>query len=168
MKTKGLLFVVFLLIGSQFASAQAYMIARKKGTMRKYEYFVGSTIVYKQKGQEVFFTDRITQFGDSTLVLENNILLTNQIAVIDVRNADSNRSEFLMASETLLPSLGIGLMAIDLFNHTIVDGNSFELDRSTTTTAGILLAAGYGLKIARRKKVNLTNPKFEVYIVGLR
>lgn len=168
MKAKGILVLLFLLLGSQLAVSQVYMVARKKGTMRKYEYFVGSKIVYKQKGQEVYFTDRITEFGDSTLVLENNILLTSQIAELDVRNAESNRSEFLRASETLLPTLGIGLLAIDLFNHTVVDGNSFELDRSTTTTAGILVAAGYGLKFARRKKVDLTNPKFEVYIVGLR
>lgn len=168
MKIKGLVLVLFLLIGSQLAHAQVYMVVRKKGSMRKYEYFVGSTIVYKQKGQDVFFTDKITEFGDSTLVLKNNLLLTNQIETLDIRNASSNRSEFLRASETLLPSIGIGLLAIDLFNHTVVDGNSFELDRSTTTTAGILVAAGYGLKFARRKKIDLTNPKFEAYIVGLR
>ena len=136
--------------------------------MRKYEYFVGSKIVYKQKGQEVFFSDRITEFADSTLVLDNNILHTSQITEIDVRGAESNRSQFLRASETVLPTIGIGLMAIDLFNHTVVDGQPLSLDRSTTTTAGILMLTGYTMKIVRRKKVDLTNPKFEIYIIGLK
>tara|TARA_R110000796_G_scaffold252557_1_gene387720 strand:- start:111535 stop:112041 length:507 start_codon:yes stop_codon:yes gene_type:complete len=168
MKAKWPFFVLCLLFVSEAAFSQTYLVVRKKGSMRKFEYFEGSTIVYKQKGQEVFFTDRITEFADSTLVLENNILHTSQITEIDVRGAESNRSKFLRASETLLPTSGIGLMAIDLFNHTVVDGQSFSLDRSTTTTAAILVATGYTMKLARRKKVDLTNPKFEVYIIGLK
>ncbi|KYG82091.1 hypothetical protein EV198_2705 [Roseivirga ehrenbergii] len=168
MKAKWPFLIICLLLLSEAAFSQTYLVVRKKGSMRKYEYFVGSKIVYKQKGQEVFFTDRITEFADSTLVLDNNILHTSQITEIDVRGAESNRSKFLGASETLLPTVGIGLMAIDLFNHTVVDGQKFSLDRSTTTTAGILMLTGYTMKIARRKKVDLTNPKFEVYIVGLK
>lgn len=168
MKAKWPFLIFCLLLISETAFSQTYLVVRKKGSMRKYEYFEGSKIIYKQKGQEVFFTDRITEFADSTLVLENNILHTSQIAEIDVRGAESNRSKFLRASETLLPTVGIGLMAIDLFNHTVVDGQDFSLDRSTTTTAGILMATGYTMKLARRKKVDLTNPKFEIYIIGLK
>ncbi|MGW8122277.1 hypothetical protein ACV07N_06410 [Roseivirga echinicomitans] len=166
MKAKWPFVLLCLLFVSEAAFSQAYMVVRKKGSMRKYEYFVGSKIVYKQKGQKVFFTDRITEFADSTLVLDNNILLTSQIAEIDIRNAESNRSDFLSVSETLLPTVGIGLIAIDLFNHSIVDGKRLSLDRSTTTTAGVLIATGYTMKLVRRKKVNLMKPKFEIYIVG--
>ncbi len=168
MKAKWPFLVICLLFVSEVVFSQTYLVVRKKGSMRKYEYFVGSKIVYRQKGQEVYFSDRITEFADSTLVLENNILHTSQITEIDVRGAESNRSQFLRASETLLPTLGIGLMAIDLFNHTVVDGQKFSLDRSTTTTAGILVVTGYTMKLVRRKKVDLTNPKFEIYIVGLK
>tara|TARA_R110001599_G_scaffold352797_1_gene588611 strand:+ start:1865 stop:2371 length:507 start_codon:yes stop_codon:yes gene_type:complete len=168
MKAKWPFLILCLLFVSEAAFSQTYLVVRKKGSMRKYEYFVGSKIVYKQKGQEVFFSDRITEFADSTLVLDNNILHTSQITEIDVRGAESNRSQFLRASETVLPTIGIGLMAIDLFNHTVVDGQPLSLDRSTTTTAGILMLTGYTMKIVRRKKIDLTNPKFEIYIIGLK
>lgn len=166
MKLKWLLALLLLVMASE-AFSQTYMIVRKKGSTRKYQYFVGSEIVYKQKGREVFFTDRITEFADSTIVMENNILLISQLEELDVRNTESNRAPYLRVSEGLLPTVGIGLLAIDLFNNSVIDGNEFSLDRSTTATAVSLTAIGYGLKLARRKKVNLNKPKFEAYIVGL-
>ena len=72
-----------------------------------------------------------------------------------------------MLGETYLPWMGAGLMAIDLINHTIVDGNDLSLDRGVTTVSAAMVATGLTLKFLRRKKVKLTNPKFEAYIVGL-
>jgi hypothetical protein len=167
MKAKWPLVLLCLALATQTAFSQTYLVVRKKGSTRKYEYFVGSQIVYKQKGYDVFFTDRISEFADSTLILDDNIIRISQIAEIDLRNANSNRAPILRTSEDLLPALGIGLMAIDLFNNSIVDGNDFSLDRSTTITSGILIATGYGMKLARRKKANFTNPKYELYIIGL-
>lgn len=167
MKAKWPLMLLCLALTTQTAFSQTYLVVRKKGSTRKYEYFVGSQIVYKQKGYDVFFTDRISEFADSTLILNDNIITISQIAEIDLRNANSNRAPILRTSEDLLPALGIGLMAIDLFNNSIVDGNKFSLDRSTTITSGVLLATGYGMKLARRKKADFTNPKFELYIIGL-
>ena len=57
-------------------------------------------------------------------------------------------------------------MAIDLINHTLVDGNDFPSIGASPLRAA-MLAKGLGLKAIRRKKVKLTNPKFEAYIVGL-
>ncbi|MFT6828620.1 MAG: hypothetical protein ACI9Z3_000378 [Roseivirga sp.] len=167
MKAKWPLMLLCLALATQTAFSQTYLVVRKKGSTRKYEYFVGSQIVYKQKGYDVFFTDRISEFADSTLILADNIITISQIAEIDLRNASSNRAPILRTSEDLLPALGFGLMAIDLFNNSIVDGNEFSLDRSTTITSGVLLATGYVMKLARRKKADFANPKFELYIIGL-
>lgn len=144
-----------------------YLVLRKKGTKRKYEYTVGSTLVYKQKGFDVYFKDRITDFADSTIILENNLLALSQIEVVDIQNSFSNRPEIFMLGENYLPWIGAGLMAIDLINHTVVDGNSFSLDPGVTTVSAAMIATGLGLKFIRRKKVKLTNPKFEAYIIGL-
>ncbi|MFT6055696.1 MAG: NADH:ubiquinone oxidoreductase subunit K [Roseivirga sp.] len=167
MKSKWPLVVLCLILASQSAFSQTYLVARKKGSSRKYEYFVGSQIVYRQKGYDVFFEDRIAEFADSTLILNDNIILLSQIEEIDIRNASTNRAPILRSIESILPSIGIGLMAIDIFNHTIVDGQDFSLDQSTTATATTLISVGYAMKIMRRKKLDLTNPKFEIYIIGL-
>lgn len=167
MKAKWPLVLLCIVLATQTAFSQTYLVVRKKGSTRKYEYFVGSQIVYKQKGFDVFFTDRISEFSDSTLILDDNILLLSQITELDLRNTSSNRAPILKSAENLLPALGIGLMTIDFVNNTIVDGNEISLDKSTTITSGVLLAAGYGLKLARRKKADFTNPKFEMYIIGL-
>jgi hypothetical protein len=167
MKSKWPLVLLCFALASHSAFSQTYLVARKKGSTRKFEFFVGSQITYRQKGYNTFFQDRITEFADSTVVMDNNILLLSQIEEIDVRNASSNRAPILRSIESILPSIGIGLMAIDIFNNTVIDGQDFSLDRSTTTTAATLVTVGYAMKFMRRKKLDLTNPKFEIYIIGL-
>lgn len=159
-----LLLGLFLLV--QTAQAQ-YLVLRKKGSKRKYEYTAGTKLVYKQKGFDMFFTDRITDFADSTIIMENNLITLDQIEIVDIQNAYSNRKEILMIGEAYLPWMGVGLMAIDLINHSIVDGNDFSLDQGVTTVSAAMIVTGLGLKAARRKKIKLTNPKFEAYIIGL-
>lgn len=165
MKVRYTLSFLLLLFLFQGLSAQDYLLIRKKGSMRRYEYRVGDTFVYKQKGMKEFFKDRITQFVDSTIVMENNIVLIEQIIEVDVQNAFTNRPQLLLAAERTLPTIGYGLLAIDLFNNTVVDGNEFSLDKGTTITSGALVVSGYALKAFRRKRIDLTREKFEAYIV---
>jgi hypothetical protein len=155
----------FMCIAS--ADAQVYLTLRKKGSTRKYQFFRGNNITYKMEGMDEFFTDRITDFADSTIILENNILLIEQLHEVDVRNANSNRPEILRQAEAVLPGIGIGLMALDIFNHTVVDGNSLTLDKGVTTTSAVLVTTGFALRIMRRKTIKLYKPKFEAYIIGL-
>ncbi len=166
MKVKKLFFVLGLLFCFQAASAQAYMVLRKKGTTRRYEYRAGDYFIYKQKGRQIFYSDRITQFADSTIVLENNIIRIDEIETVNVSNAFSNRSTLLRGAEDVLPVAGYGLLAIDLFNNSVIDGNPLTFDQGTTTTSAIFVLTGYGLKWMRRKKIDLTNPKFEAFIIG--
>ncbi len=160
---------LFLLLGMFFLftdlSAQAYMVVRKKGTKRRYEYRAGSYLTYKQKGWDIYTTDRITDLKDSTLVLENNLLLIEQIESIDIQNAATNRSDFLRSAEGLAPVIGIGLMGLDFINHSVIDGNPYTFDERTTTTAAVFVVTGFGLKLFRRKKVHLTKPLFEAFII---
>lgn len=166
MKINKLFFILGLLFCFEALTAQSYMVLRKKGTARRYEYRAGDNFIYRQKGSDVFYDDRITEFADSTVVLENNIIRIDQIAEVNVSNAFSNRPEIFRSAERVLPIAGYGLFAIDLFNNSIVEGNPFTLEEGTTITSGALILTGYSLKWMRRKKINLTNPKFEVYIVN--
>lgn len=166
MKVNKLFFILGLLFCFQALSAQSYMVVRKKGTARRYEYRAGDYLIYQQKGSAVYFNDRITEFADSTIVLENNIIHIDQIASVNVSNAFSNRPPILRSAEGVLPTVGYGLLALDLFNNTVVDGNDFTLHEGTTITSAALVLTGYSLKWMRRKKIDLTNPKFEAYIVG--
>lgn len=160
---------LFLLLGLFFIytdlSAQAYMVVRKKGTKRRYEYRAGSYLTYKQKGWDIYTSDRIVELKDSTLVLENNLILIEQIESIDIQNAFTNRNKLLRQAEAMLPVIGVGLMALDFINHTVLEGNTYTLDERTTVSAAYFVATGYALKFMRRKKVHLTNPKFEVFII---
>ena len=99
-------------------------------------------------------------------MLENNIIRLDQIEVVNVANAFSNRSPLLRSAEDILPVAGFGLLAIDLFNNSVIEGNPFTFDNGTTASSAALVLTGYSLKWMRRKKVDLTNPKFEAFIIG--
>lgn len=167
MKCRHFLLLIGLFLAFESATAQSYLVLRKKGSSRRYEYFKGNELVYRMKGYDQFFSDRITDFADSTIILENNIVLIEQIEEVDVGQARSNRPQLLRSSESVLPGIGIGLMVLDLFNHTVIDGNDFSLDKRTTATAATLVATGYALRLMRRKYIKLNKPKFEAFIVGL-
>lgn len=166
MKFRPLLLLIAFLCIAASADAQSYLVLRKKGSTRKYQYFRGNELVYRMKGFDQFFTDRITDFADSTIILENNILLVEQLAEVDIRNANSNRPAILRSAEAVLPGIGIGLMTLDIFNHTVIDGRDFSLDRRTTITSAALVTTGYALRLMRRKYIKLEKPKFEAYVVG--
>ena len=166
MKVRNILFFLLLLFLFEGVSAQDYLLIRKNGSTRRYEYRVGDYFVYKQKGSKEFFKDRITEFVDSTIVMENNIILIEQVAEVDVQNATTNRAEILRAAERVLPTAGYGLLALDLFNNSVVSGNKFSFDTGTTVSAAALVGTGYAMKAFRRKRVDLTNEKFEAYIVS--
>ncbi|HEY9116671.1 MAG TPA: hypothetical protein VIN11_02530, partial [Roseivirga sp.] len=97
--------------------------------------------------------------------MENNIILIEQIVEVDIQNAFTNRPQLLGAAERILPTAGIGLLAIDLFNNSVIDGNKFSLDQGTTITAAAMVGMGYTMKAFRRKRIDLTKEKFEAYIV---
>lgn len=159
-----ILLVLFFL--AEVSWAQNYLIVRKIGSTRKFEYYAGSSLTYLQRGEPLYFTDVITELRDSLIVLENNIINVSQIQAIDVRGAESNRPGIFRVAEFTLPTLGIGLLAIDFINNSIVEGNEFSLDEGTTTAAATMIGTGLILKAVRRKKIDLDNPNFEAYIVN--
>ena len=165
MKVNKLYLIFGLLVCFQNLFAQSYIVVRKKGAARRYEYRIGDYLIYKQEGHNLFFKDRITGFADSTIVLENNIVHTSQITAVNISNASTNRPPILRKMEFILPVIGFGLLGIDILNNSLVEGNRFTLDKGVTTTSATLILTGYGLKWMRRKKIDLTNPNFELYIV---
>jgi len=160
-----LLVLLFFFITSEVYS-QSYLILRKQGTRRKYDFFAGDEFIYKMDGFENFFRDKIVDFADSTLILQNNILHLSQLSEVDVRNADSNRSDMLRYMESLLPVIGIGYMALDFINIAIVDGESYEMDSGVLQFTTVMVATGVGLRIMRKKVFKLHKPYREAYIVG--
>ena len=135
--------------------------------MRKYDFFAGDDFVYKMKGMDVFFKDKIADFADSTIILRNNILHLTQIEEVDVRNANSNRSEMLRYIETMAPVVGYGYFALDFVNVAVVENEPYTVDDGVATISAVLVGTGYGLKLMRRKVFKLHKPNREAFIVGL-
>lgn len=167
MKSRYLLVLLFFFISSEVYS-QAYLILRKQGTVRKYDFFAGDEFIYKMDGFENFFRDKIVDFADSTLILQNNVLHLSQLSEVDVRNADSNRSDFLRYMETLLPVIGIGYMALDVINIAIVDGDEYKMESGVLSFTTTMVVTGVGLRLMRKKVFKLHKPYREAYIVGVR
>lgn len=167
MKSRYFLVLLFFFISSE-AYSQSYLILRKQGTVRKFDFFAGDEFIYKMEGFDNFFRDKIVDFADSTLILQNNVLHLSQLVEVDVRNSDSNRSDFLRYMETLLPVIGIGYMALDFINIAIVDGQDYQMDSGVLSFTTAMVATGVGLRLMRKKVFKLHKPYREAYIVGVR
>ncbi len=161
------IFVVLLIFFAHETFSQSYLVLRKQGAKRRFEFFPGDQFIYKMKGIDTFFKDRVADFADSTIILENNILHLTQIDEIDVRNADSNRSDFLRYMEGYLPTIGYGYFAIDFINVAIVEQENYSIDNGVAITSAAMVGTGYGLRLMRRKIFKLYKEKNQAYIVGL-
>ncbi len=159
--------IVLTLVFAHEAFSQSYLVLRKQGTMRKFEFFAGDQFIYRMKGQDIFFKDRVADFADSTIILQNNILHLSQLEEVDVRNASSNRSEFLRSMENYLPVVGYGYFAIDFFNVAVVEGEKYTIDNGVAIWSAAMVGTGYGLKFMRKKIFKLHKPRREAFIVGL-
>ena len=153
MKIRHLLVLLAILFSSE-AFSQSYLILRKQGTIRKYDFFPGDEFIYKMEGVDVFFKDRIVDFADSTIILGNNLLHLSQLVEVDVRNSNSNRSDFLRYMESLLPAIGYGYLALDFVNIGIINGESYKMDSGVASFTTTMLVTGYGLRLMRRKFLN--------------
>src|SRR5690554_8027194 len=82
-----LLFLFFFAFAQ--AEAQKFMILQKGANQKtRLKYEEGDLIRYQQKGQDYFVSDRIREIHPDFLVLSENILRPDDIAVVDVRNRD--------------------------------------------------------------------------------
>lgn len=136
-----LLLLVFAFIPVE---AQKFMILQM-GTNQKtrIKYEEGEVIRYQQKGQDFFVSDIIKEIHPDFLVLTENILKPEEIAVVDVKEKDE-RNRTIPTLSGLMYSGGALLLLAETVNGLYHD-KKFSYSEEGLIIGGSLLATGFVL-----------------------
>lgn len=150
---KALLFGIILFIGIS-AYGQKYAVLHKIGSSKEIRYKSGDEIRFKLKNEDHYRRDHIISVSDTALHFHYSSISFLEIDKIDIRGKRFNTFNWKTIG-TAFQIAGVGYVAIDSFNRTVVQGDTFEFDETVWITGGILVGVGTLIKLSQPKKVKL-------------
>jgi len=147
-------FILFIFFFTIPCYSQNYLELKKLGKKRKIEFFPGEEIRFKIKNDESFSIARISGIYDDYLNFNNIQVNLKDIESIDIRNKSSDA---LKGVGYIVSGASLGYFTIDIFNMTVVQGNtlkkSFNEKMGITSLSGIFV----GISITFIKKKYFKN-----------
>lgn len=137
---KKILFLGLLLMSTDLL-AQKYLVLEKMGTRKRFEYSIGSTFAFQLKGEDFFRSGTITDLVDSIIVLDYTFFNIKNVEAVNIRGREKSRVNASPYPITLVTA-GAILFLGDLFNETIVEGNSASLDKGITIASSSMVGVG--------------------------
>lgn len=115
------------------------LVLERLGRKKRIIYQLGDEIILKLKNGTHEFKGTITEFFDSTLVIENIYVPLKEIQYIKTVHthgffSPSNGPKLIVA--------GVALLLIDQLNHTVIQGNDFRIPKEIAIASGTLVAVG--------------------------
>lgn len=151
-----------LLFAFAQAEAQRFMILQKGSNQKnRIKFEEGDLIRYQQRGQEFFVSDRIREIHPDFLVLTENILKPEEIAVVDIKDNDQ-RNQTLGHLSVLMYS-GAGLLMVAETINSLYHDKRLNYSSEGLIISGSLVATGFILsKIKYRHFKNKGRNKIQI------
>jgi len=136
--------VIFLLLFLTViqVEAQKFMILQKGANQKtRIKYEEGDLIRYQIIGNDFFISDRIEEIHPGFLVLTENIIKPEEIAIVDVRNVDERNRTFGNLSSLMYAGGGLLLVAETI--NGLYHEKKFTYSNEGLIISGALIASGY-------------------------
>ncbi|GGF17920.1 hypothetical protein [Echinicola rosea] len=147
-----LFFIILAIIALSLPQAQAqrYLILQKGGNQKtKIRYDEGDLITYQTKDMDYFISDQIKEIHRDFLVLRENILRPENIAVVDVRdNREQNRT--IRSFSTIFAAAGGLLLTAETINSLYTEGE-LSYSKGGLIISGALLAGSFVISRFKKK-----------------
>lgn len=144
------IFVFLFCFTTLQVEAQRLMILQKGSNQKsRISYEEGDWIVYQQKGEDFFVSDRIKEIHRDFLVLSENIIKPENIAAVDVRNKDE-RNRTLKNLSGLMMAAGALLLTAETINGFYHKGK-LTYSKEGLLISGSLFASSFILSKLRYK-----------------
>jgi len=159
---KRVVLLFLLLLSFSPLEAQKFLILQKGGNQKtRTKYEEGDVIRYQQNGQDFFVADRIKEIHPSFLVLTENVLRPEEIAVVDVREADERNQT--LGNLSAIMYAGAGLLLVAETINSLYHDKSLGYSREGLIVSSSLLASGFTLsKIRYRYFKNQGRNKIQI------
>lgn len=154
------LMIMMLILGAMQTDAQQYLVLQKKGKLKNFKYETGSKISLKTRRGNFNIEGRLTQIGDTSIVIDHSIEIgvTNIVAIY-------RSSGFLNRLSTLFfIQGGIAYFLIDGTNRAI-NQEYPVIDESTLLISGTMIATGFALRPFITRKFDIPE-KWEIKILN--
>lgn len=160
--SRKIVLLFMLLFGFAQAEAQRFMILQKGSNQKtRIKFEEGDLIRYQQTGQEFFVSDRIREIHPDFLVLTENILKPEEIAVVDIKDKDK-RNQTLGNLSVLMYS-GAGLLMVAETINSLYHDKQLSYSSEGLIISGSLVATGFVLsKIKYRHFKNKGRNKIQI------
>lgn len=114
---------ILLIFSCSQVNAQRYLLLQKGGNQKtKITYNEGDLITYQQKGFDYFISDQIKEIHPDYLVLRENIIRPENIAVVDIHQTDE-RNRTLKNLSTMFAAAGALLLTAETINSLYQEGS---------------------------------------------
>jgi hypothetical protein len=145
-KTSTIFLLLFLVVLK--VEAQKYVILQKGANQKtRIKYEEGDLIRYQLKENDFFISDRIEEIHPEFLVLTENILKPEEIAVVDVRNVDERNHT--LSNLSVLMYAGGGLLLVAETINGLYHEKKFTYSNEGLIISGALIASGFILSKVR-------------------
>ncbi|QDH79433.1 hypothetical protein FKX85_10465 [Echinicola soli] len=137
-------------LGCSSAHAQRYMILQKGGNQKtRIKYEEGDLITYQTKDMSYFISDQIKEIHRDFLVLRENIIRPENIAVVDVRDTrEQNRT--IKSFSTIFAAAGALLLTAETINSLYTEGE-LSYSKGGLIISGTLLAGSFVISRFKKK-----------------
>jgi len=156
---------LFITFNSLAQSSDFLLLKRGNNSKSQIKYHVGEQITYKSAKLGYYVTDVIKEFTADYIYLSENIISTEDILEVDIRNKD-RRNKTLGGLNYLLLGSGVLLFTVDGVNSLYQQGE-LTIDRGVSIVGGILVGTGLALLPVRYKTFRHTG-RNRIQIIQMR
>ncbi|MBR9999347.1 MAG: hypothetical protein KFF73_10265 [Cyclobacteriaceae bacterium] len=135
----GCYFFFFFLQLVSLAQDGDRLILEKMGRKYRIVYQTGDEIILKLRGDQKEFHGTITEFYNSTIVIEGIYVNLKDIHYVKTVHTEGFLSP---GNGPKLIIAGVGLFLIDQLNHSVIQGNDFRIPEGVAIISGSLIVAG--------------------------
>jgi hypothetical protein len=138
-------------------------VLQKHGTEKRIYYSSGDEIRFSLKIEDHFRKDHIIAVTDSGFQFHYHFIRFEEIDRVDIRGKKWGNFNWNSAG-LMVQIAGLGYIAIDTFNKTVVQGEAFEFDKTLWITGGSIFLAGTAMRFLQPRKIMLGGKYGFVYL----
>ncbi len=149
-----LFFLINIFLSVAAWAQDEYFIIEKVITGNQIKYSSGDRITFRIKGDDHFRTDHIIALNDTAIEFHYYQLGYDEIDAVKLKGKRFTGFDFRQVG-AYMQIAGVGYIAIDIFNKTLVQGSSFEFEKAVWITGAAIFAGGTFLKLFAPKKIRI-------------
>ncbi|MFY0653696.1 MAG: hypothetical protein JXQ96_16750 [Cyclobacteriaceae bacterium] len=156
--TRILVLLITFIFYAHHVQAQDFLLLSKSGMKKRFKYYEGDEFKFRLKGEKHFNTKQILRLRNDSIFFNASSIAISEISKVDIRSVNKHWFDPDILAQMGIYA-GVGYLLVDQFNHTVVRGDGWDVDKGVLKTSAILVTSGILIHKTKRRyfKVNGRN-----------